>query len=93
MHQLDDMKTYAALPALAAGATAAMIVVIAPLQAKDSFSAARLFFNLLCVHYGKRHVTIRLPQTCRRLLQHALASSSSTIASIAANPATTALDC
>jgi hypothetical protein len=37
MHQLDDMKTYAALPALAAGATAAMIVVIAPLQAKDSF--------------------------------------------------------
>jgi hypothetical protein len=53
MHQLDDMKTYAALPALAAGATAAMIVVIAPLQAKDSFSAARLFFNLLCVHCGK----------------------------------------
>jgi hypothetical protein len=37
MHQLDDMKTCAALPALAAGATAAMIVVMAPLQAKDSF--------------------------------------------------------
>jgi hypothetical protein len=37
MHRLDDMKTYPALLALAAGATAAMIVVIAPLQAKDSF--------------------------------------------------------
>jgi hypothetical protein len=37
MHRLDDMKTYPALLALAAGATAAMIVVIASLQAKDSF--------------------------------------------------------
>ncbi len=37
MHRLDNMKTYAGFLALAVGAIGAMMVVIAPLQAKDSF--------------------------------------------------------
>jgi hypothetical protein len=47
MHRLDDMKTYPALLALAAGATAAMIVVIAHCKPKIALSRATVLQSIV----------------------------------------------
>jgi hypothetical protein len=61
------VKTYAALLALAAGAIGAMIVVIAPLQAKDSFQprdCSSIYCALTAENATSPSGSVRLADDC-----------------------------